>query len=128
VQQRHDLALIAQIQRCQGLVEDQHLWPAHERLGDRDALALAARQLGEPPVGHRRGVDALEHHVDTLAVRAGSARESPTASVQPEHHRVAGADRLARHRSIALWDVTDRFVDGARGFAENPDATRRGGN
>ena len=39
-----------QIQRAQGLIQQQHLGPQHRRPGDGDPLALTAAQLGRHPL------------------------------------------------------------------------------
>ena len=59
-----DLQLLAQlqVQRAQGLVEQEHAWAVDQGAGERNALALAARELARPPV-----VEALElHHPERL--------------------------------------------------------------
>ncbi len=51
-----DLHLLAQLQveRSEGLVEEEHAGAVDEGAGQRDALPLAARELGRPAVGRRR--------------------------------------------------------------------------
>ena len=47
-----DLQVLAQleVQRAERLVEQQHARPVDQRSGERDALALAARELARPAV------------------------------------------------------------------------------
>ena len=71
-----ELHLLAQLQveRAEGLVEEQHLRPVHERAGERDALALAARKLARPAVADSRQAHRLQHVVDSRsALRAVDA-------------------------------------------------------
>ena len=57
------------VERRERLVEQQDLRVARERAGERDALALAARELAGPRVGEVRDPEALEVLVDGLAPR-----------------------------------------------------------
>ena len=104
-QRQLELHLLAQIavERAERLVEQQHVGPDRESAGDRDALALAATQLGgiaslEPPELEER------HHLGNPFVgrcRAKPARLQPVGDVL-EHckvrkHRVV----LEHHRDVA---------------------------
>ena len=48
------------VQRCEGLVEQQQVGARGERAGERDPLLLAAGELRRPPVGERGHVDGVE--------------------------------------------------------------------
>ena len=55
-----DLAAGDRVERAERLVEQQHARVAGERAGERDPLALAARELRRPGVGEVRDPEALE--------------------------------------------------------------------
>ena len=50
VEQGHDLLDTLRVEVRERLVEQQQLWAADERMGDEDALLLAARQGADPRV------------------------------------------------------------------------------
>ena len=50
------------VERAGGLVQDEDRWIAQQRAGDRDPLALAARETGPPLAQH--GVVALRQRGD----------------------------------------------------------------
>ena len=58
-----DLHLLAQleVEGAQRLVEEEHRRPVDERAGERDALRLAARDLGGLALLEARQLDELEH-------------------------------------------------------------------
>ena len=62
------------VERAERLVEQQHLGLDHERPGDRDPLAHAARQLRGPRLLEALEADELDQVVDD-AVRGLDARE-----------------------------------------------------
>jgi hypothetical protein len=43
--QIEDLKLPTKVEAAGGFVHEQHLWPLHQRLGDRDHLVLSTAQL-----------------------------------------------------------------------------------
>src|SRR2546422_2602435 len=56
-----------EVERDQRFVEKQHLRCVHERTGERDALALTARQLDGLPVAEPGKADDLQDLVDTTS-------------------------------------------------------------
>ena len=66
-----DNALALIVERAGGLVQDQHAWIGGQRPRDRDALALAAREVGAALLD--KGVVALRQFLDEL-VCAGDRR------------------------------------------------------
>ena len=106
------------VQAVGGLIEDEQLRPAEERLGDAEALAHPVR------VGPHRAVDRIAElghgegllhvglreglppgpPVEAQVVDAGQVRHEPRPLHQgadPGEHRVPGAHRLAEDRSGA---------------------------
>ena len=67
-EQVEDLGLHRHVERGDRLVADDHLGIEHERPGDADALALAARELVRTPIGDDLGVEAdrVEYLVDPV--------------------------------------------------------------
>ena len=61
--------LRVRVERRQRLVEEQHVRLARERAGERDALLLAAGELGRPRVRERGDVEPLEQLVHARAAR-----------------------------------------------------------
>jgi hypothetical protein len=116
------------VERRQRLVEKQHLRVGDQRAGKRDALLLAAGELGGHAVAELLELDALQHLLDSVAplgfadaahleveadvVGDGEMREERIAL---EHHRRAALDRrLADHHLVADEDLagTRRLVPG----------------
>ena len=61
--------LRVRVERRERLVEQQHARVARERAGERDALPLAARELGRPRLREVRDPEALEVLVGALRAR-----------------------------------------------------------
>jgi hypothetical protein len=59
-QQAHDALAVDRVQRAGGLVGEQQAALADDRPRDRDALALAARELVRVAIGVVRDVERLE--------------------------------------------------------------------
>ena len=59
------------VERGERLVEEQHARVARERARERDALALAARELAGPRLREVRDAEALEQLVDPLLAAVG---------------------------------------------------------
>src|ERR1700730_2340049 len=124
--QSHDFALRTEVQGCEGLVQDEQLWPCDERRGDRHPLTLAAGESGEALVGEFGDLKRPQGLVHAAALRGGDASECVTIAVQPKHYRVDGADRLIRARDVVLWNVADGIVFLTRTLSEYSDVA--GGN
>ena len=73
-----DRDLRVRVERRERLVEQQHAGVARERAGERDALALAAGELGRPRLREVRDPEPLEVLVD--AARARRRRRSGARS------------------------------------------------
>src|SRR5262245_3418349 len=73
------------IQARGGLVQHQHVGGAEQRLGERQALRVAARELARAPRGERREPDALERLPHRRARQAAELGEEP----QPLGHGAA---------------------------------------
>ena len=133
-----DLHLLAQleVERAERLVEQQHAWPADERAGQRDALALAARQLGR--AARRRGRRAgpcRGRRRCACVVRPCAHPAHLQAVLDVLGHRHVGEERvLLEHRvDVAAaggqrGDVDAAEPDGARGglFEAGDHAQHRG--
>ena len=102
-EQRGELALALRVDAARRLVEHEQVGLDGEHGGDREALALAAREVARVPVGERGQVELLER--------------APRA-------RLAGGERdLGEHR---LGDeVAAGILRQVRGAAEADDAARR---
>ena len=74
LEQVEDLRLHRHVEGGDRLVADDQLRVEHERAGDADALALAARELVGPAIGGDLGVDARRPRAPrrTFAARSGS--------------------------------------------------------
>lgn len=123
--QRDEFVLTAHVQCGQRFVEDEHPRAADQRFGEGDTLTLAAGQLGQAPVRDRRRVDCGQRPVDALTVLARGPAQTPPVSVETQHDRIAGADRLTGVRTVVLWDVTDLAVERTRWPAEHLDPAGR---
>jgi hypothetical protein len=92
-----------------GLVEQQHGGPAHERPGQRDALLLAAGQLNRPAAGEPGEPHEFERlGRATAPLRPVDAR--PPA--QPVLHVLRHSQ--VREQRVALEDGVDRALVGGR--------------
>ncbi len=82
-EQMQDLRLDRHVERGGRLVGDDQIGPAHQRHGDHDALAQAARELVRvlaQALACRRDADALEQMDGTLARLADAARGDGAAT------------------------------------------------
>src|SRR5919108_5284672 len=63
-----ELHLLAelQVERAEGLVQEQDLWAVHERPRERDPLALATRELARLAFAQAGEAHPLEHLLDAL--------------------------------------------------------------
>ena len=117
-----ELHLTAQleVERSERLVEQQERRTVDDRPSEGDALLLAARELGRPPLREVVEFDEAERLVG-LALRV----VDPPA-LQPERHVVD--DRHVREQGVALEDRVDRaFVRTGVGdvASSDEDATLR---
>ena len=108
-------ALAGQVEGQEGLVAQEHGRVTEQRLGDAQALLLAAR---ESPTGASR-VGARAHRLDELVQPGpggpvGAQRHAPAATVDPETDQVAGPDGQALLEGALLGDVAERGVAPAR--------------
>ena len=107
-EQRDDLVGAAQVEVGQRLVEQQQPRAADQRVGDQDALLLAA---GEPPdagVGEAARVDRPEHLLDQRAARARGSRHPEPVRVQAEPDEIARPQRQVGVEQELLRDVADQ--------------------
>src|SRR5690606_18434859 len=118
-----------------GLVEDEDLRLAEERIGEPDSLAIAAREGADDAAANVRDVGCLEARVDlALALRARDPLETrPIAQVLDhahvgiEGHALREIADLAPHGERVLADVVPRDAHDAAvaGKESNEDAERR---
>ena len=129
--------LRVRVERRERLVEQEHARVARERAGERDALPLAARELGRPRLRKVRDPEPLEVLVDAAAAAVGDVlahvhvreervlledepdpplvrlAEEPAAGVEPD---VAVERDPARRRPDEPRDrAQHRRLPGARG-------------
>ena len=136
-EQRRDLELIAEIERCGRLVQQQHVRGLRQRAGDHDALFLAAAQRREPARLERRGAGRRERVArDLLIVRAFELEraEVRVAAHQHdvEHGEVERAVRFLRHdgdaaRELAARQPLDRVTVDQHAASERRQRARRRG-
>ena len=94
-----------------GLVEEDHLGPAHEGERQRQPLLLAARQPSPRRAGHRAEPDQVEQCVGVLGLGVVAGEQSqdalcPEGRVHPaalEHHAHSGDEGGV----IAAWIETE---------------------
>ncbi|MNR11798.1 hypothetical protein D3C85_1281160 [compost metagenome] len=108
LQEPHHMELVVQVQRRQGLVQQQQAGTPHQGLGKRGQLLLSAGQFVQVPAGKRRdaqvrddGHGILHQGVARLAVASGTRR-----------HQHGFEDRHVHALGQRL-----RHVHGARGAA-----------
>ena len=101
---QEDLHLLAelQVERAERLVEEQHLRPVDDRARERDALALAAREL------HRlaAAVAVEAHHPQHLA-RPGERRVAARDALHLQAVADVLGDRHVREERVVLEDRVD---------------------
>ena len=99
----HGLAQLG-VERRQRLVEQEQFWRERQRPGDRDALPLPARKLGDRAVGKARQVHHLQQFVDALGLlfarRAADAQR--VGDVVADRQMREQRQRLEHHAEIAL--------------------------
>mmetsp|Transcript_1026 Transcript_1026/g.2612 ORF Transcript_1026/g.2612 Transcript_1026/m.2612 type:complete len:216 (+) Transcript_1026:400-1047(+) len=113
-QLRAQLAAQRDMQRREGLVQQQHLGLAGQRPGQGHALLLAAGQRGRPAVGQRLEAEAVDQRVDPCGVVG--LQPAPPAG-QPEGNVLPHAE--VREEGIVLEQVAH-----ASGFGCQIDAGR----
>ena len=97
-----DLHLPAQleVERAERLVEQQHRRAVDDRPGQRDALLLAAGELGRLAPGHLAELDQLERRLDLrlhlLAAATAQAERDVLEDVEVREQRVALEDGVDR--------------------------------
>ena len=82
-EQRSELPLALRVDTARRLVEHEQVGLDREHRGDREPLALAAREVARVPLGERRQVEPLERAPRTLL--AGGERdlgEQPSRSTR----------------------------------------------
>jgi hypothetical protein len=121
--ERSDGSLIGEIEAVERLVEQQQTGAADERLGDQQALLLAAGELADGLVRVARGIDELDHLGDSRclsrAARQRRDRDAPASAVEPERDDVGAADAGAGVEVAALREVADQLVRLARRPSEH---------
>ena len=102
--------LRVRVERRERLVEQQHAGVARERAGERDALALAARELGRLRVREVRDAEALEVLVDAPAARRRrrSCARSCAGRARTPGTRARRGARRARGRASSPRRATRR--------------------
>ena len=93
VEELDDDALVGEIEREQGLVDEEQNRIADERLGDAQPLLLAAGEAADGSVGVRRLRRPREHRARTRALVRLKAAEAPAVAVEPQAHEVAPPER-----------------------------------
>ena len=104
-----DLVGRRSVELARRLVREEHARAMRERGAERDALLLAARQLGRTPVALRRETDTLEQLVGAaqplLAGRAAQAElqrdEPPRRELRRERARVVLVGVAEHRRAVA---------------------------
>src|SRR5437763_8890339 len=124
-----DRRLVRQVEAVERLVEQQHGGPAHEGLGDEDALLLAAGDLADRTLGVGGGVDQVDDLGNSalclaLATPAGPG-ETPSVAVEAEAHDVDAAHAQAGVEAASLRQVADVGVVGAGPVAQHRQRARR---
>ena len=97
-------------QRFGRLVEDEHLRPLGERLGDLDELPLGDAQIADPRAPVEPGADCRELLADPGASLA------PTRAPCPRHavEKVLGDREVGENRSVLIDDADAERLGGAR--------------
>ena len=90
------LLLAADVQVGERLVEEQQSRMADQRVGDEDALLLAAGEVADARIRETHRVDGVEHLVDLLATRWRRQRQTEPLPVDAEADEVARAQRHVR--------------------------------
>src|ERR1700724_3155458 len=103
----------------EGLGEQQELWPADERVGDEDALLLAARERSDPRIRERRRVDLFEGPLDEVALGGGPPGESDVMPVEAERDEVPSAHWHVGVEEHLLRDVAERAASSSTRGAED---------
>src|SRR5436190_5789462 len=121
--ERGDRRLVGQVEAVEGLVEEEQLGSADERLGDQQPLLLAAGQLADGLAGVAGGVDELEHLRDARR-RPGAAgeprqRDAEARPVEPEPDEVDAAEAHAGVEGPPLRQVADPALSLSRRPAEH---------
>jgi len=95
--------LEVRVERGQRLVEQQDFWLGHQRAGERDALALAARKVRDVALGELGNLHPLEPLVGTLPSLGLAHAAHSQAELDILTHRQEGEEReaLPYHRRVA---------------------------
>src|SRR5439155_16448151 len=106
-----DRGLVRQVEAVERLVEQQQLRPPDQRLGDQQALLLAAGEFPDRPAGIGGGADELDHLRDagrvSPATRATREWDPPAGPVQSELDEVDAADPRPAVKAVPLGQVAD---------------------
>jgi hypothetical protein len=95
-----------QVERAQGLVEEQHGRAVHERARERDALLLAAGELGGAPLR----LSGEAHALELLAHAPADLGLVHLLALEPE--RDVLLDAPVREQRVALEDGVRRALEG----------------
>ena len=123
--QRADHPLAADVEARQRLVEEEDAGLGDQRLGEEEALLLAAAETADGAVGVRGRPHRLERGVDQAtppAPRGAGQRHPPAITVDAQPHQVAGAHPEVGVEGAPLGDVAHRAAATARPAAEDLDA------
>ena len=105
-----DLLLVVQVQAGQRLVAQEQARIADDRLGDPQALLLAARQPPDRRVGVGRRLDRLDHLVHPPTIGARRPADAPAVAVDPQLDQVAAAQRQVLVERLVLGHVADARI------------------
>ena len=117
--------LAGQVEGEQRLVAQQDLGVAEQRLGDAEALLLAAREQADGRVGVGAGADGVKCLVHPFPDGPGVARQTPAVAVDAEADEVAPADGQGAVEGLLLGHVAELVVAQPRRGAVDAHRARR---
>ena len=99
-EQVEHLDLVGDVEEGRRLVEQQDVGLLRERHRDPHALALAARELVDRPIGEVGDAGRVERGGDGLVVVRAPAAEQPLVRMPPAPDEVGDDDALGRDRAL----------------------------
>ena len=124
LQPPHELdhaALVMRVEVHQRLVEQQQARPAEQRLRQQQALALAARGLGQRPRRQLGGTHQVERPGDLAAPGRAHHRRPPAVAADRAGHVGPAAEPQGAHRAACLGHVADQRVAAPGGLLQHAD-------